>query len=249
MACTHDALAGHVRRLRRFAAALDGDEARADRRVSEALREALRRPERLKHRSLKLDLFVLFFETWKRRGDRSFRLLSATRQQTAVMALLEEFSPAEAGFVLDLDMADVLTCAQGAGVEAFLAPERASVLVLEDEALTALYVADLIESMGHRVCGVAAAAPKAVVLARARRPQLILADVRLGRREDGIGAVRRIRSDLAVPAVFVTGYPEDVIRGDVRRSSFVVEKPIEEARLRLAIDLSLRVGVPPRLCQ
>lgn len=82
------------------------------------------------------------------------------------------------------------------------------VLVVDDEALIALSLSDMLEDIGLHVCGTAATARKAIELAAAHRPILILMDVRLKGTEDGVYAAQEIHRRHLVPVVFITGSRE-----------------------------------------
>ena len=71
---------------------------------------------------------------------------------------------------------------------------RGRVLVVEDEALIALSLTDMLESMGLTVCGTADNARSAVDLADRDAPDLVLMDIRLRGKGDGIDAARQIRA-------------------------------------------------------
>src|SRR3546814_6121895 len=64
--------------------------------------------------------------------------------------------------------------------------DGAGVLIVEDEALVALFLEDTLDTLGYRCCGVADNAEEAVSLAQARRPALALVDVGLRGDRDGI---------------------------------------------------------------
>jgi DNA-binding response OmpR family regulator len=69
---------------------------------------------------------------------------------------------------------------------------RGRVLVVEDEALIALSLADMLESMGFTVCGTADNVRSAVDMADRDAPDLVLMDIRLRGKGDGIDAARQI---------------------------------------------------------
>jgi two-component system, response regulator PdtaR len=73
-----------------------------------------------------------------------------------------------------------------------------SVLLVEDEALIALSLTDMLGELGFAVCGPADTARRAVELALSQRPALVLMDIRLKGRPDGIDAAREIRAQLPV---------------------------------------------------
>jgi CheY-like chemotaxis protein len=79
------------------------------------------------------------------------------------------------------------------------------ILVVEDETLMAMALSDQLEDLGHRVVGLAASAELAVKLAGERMPDVVLMDIRLAGRTDGIEAARRMQRSRPVPVIFLTG--------------------------------------------
>lgn len=79
------------------------------------------------------------------------------------------------------------------------------VLIVEDDALTALMLQNLLRDMGCDVCGLASTAPRGVALADHLRPDLVLLDLRLGKGTDGVAAAREIAHDLRLPVLVVSG--------------------------------------------
>jgi CheY-like chemotaxis protein len=65
------------------------------------------------------------------------------------------------------------------------------VLVIEDDALIAILLAELLASMGHDVCATAATAAEAVNAATRYDPDLMIVDAGLGR-ESGVSVVEEI---------------------------------------------------------
>jgi two-component system, response regulator PdtaR len=82
------------------------------------------------------------------------------------------------------------------------------VLIVEDEALIALMLSDMIEGMGLKVCGMTDTASGAMALAEMHKPDLILMDVRLNGAEDGVSAALEIHEKYQTPVVFVTASRE-----------------------------------------
>ena len=116
-------------------------------------------------------------------------------------------------------------------------PSSAATLIIEDEAAVALDLVRIVRQTGHRVCGTAARLDQAVALAARVRPELVLADVQLrDGPEAGIMAVREIRSSgetTAVPAVYVTAYPERV--KDDAPDALIISKPFAASEIQTAI--------------
>jgi two-component system, response regulator PdtaR len=111
------------------------------------------------------------------------------------------------------------------------------VLVVDDEQLIALSLRMTLEDMGIEVCGMAATADKAVELARLHQPGIILMDVRLRGRRDGVDAALEIHRTLDVAIIFITGSrePETLERIRLDNPEVILFKPILPVHLREAI--------------
>ena len=114
------------------------------------------------------------------------------------------------------------------------------VLVVEDEALVAIDISSMIRDLGGEVVGIARTGDEALAMA-ARCPDLVLMDVHLIGRMDGIEAARTIRVRHRLPVVFVTAHSDSHTMQ--RMFSVVphapVAKPILPERLRTAILMAL----------
>ena len=83
-------------------------------------------------------------------------------------------------------------------------PERLRVLIAEDQAITALNMEAFLNHAGIDVVGIAASAADAVHLARTKKPDLIVMDVGLQGKVDGIDAARHIFETTGVRCIFVS---------------------------------------------
>ena len=75
------------------------------------------------------------------------------------------------------------------------------VLVVEDDALIAMLLSELLAGMGHDVCATAASEAEAVIAATRYDPDLMIVDARLGR-GSGVSAVEQILRAGPVAHVF-----------------------------------------------
>jgi DNA-binding response OmpR family regulator len=113
------------------------------------------------------------------------------------------------------------------------------VLIMEDDPLIGMLVAQLLEEMGYDVCAIAATAADGVTAAAQYRPDLVIADARLGD-GSGISAIEEILRTGFVPHLFMTG---NISRVKVLRPDAVVlEKPFYTAELMLAIQRALDIA-------
>jgi CheY-like chemotaxis protein len=112
------------------------------------------------------------------------------------------------------------------------------VLVVEDEAIAALALGQMLESLGCAVVGVAANGQDAIRIAMEAHPDVVLMDVRLKGEMSGIDSARAIHGRLQVPIIFTTAYSVEELRETCNiehRFSFIT-KPIREADLAQAIS-------------
>lgn len=113
-----------------------------------------------------------------------------------------------------------------------------SVLVVEDEYLIAAALGAQIEDMGHRFCGSAPSAYKAIAMAREFQPDIILMDVRLEGDVDGVDAAMIIYDISKAKIIFVTGSKErsTLDRIGLARPAAVLFKPYSASELRRTIE-------------
>ena len=107
------------------------------------------------------------------------------------------------------------------------------VLVVEDDALIGMLLAEMLAGMGHDVCAIEATEADAVTAAIRCRPDLMIVDARLGD-GSGVRAVEEILRTGSVPHLFVSG---DISRVKaLRPGSVVLQKPFHETDLARAIQ-------------
>jgi CheY-like chemotaxis protein len=110
------------------------------------------------------------------------------------------------------------------------------VLIIEDNALNAMLLAELLAEMGHGVCAIVATEADAIATALRHRPDLVIADVRL-RSGSGIAAVEEILRGGPVPHIFMCGDPMDV---KLRLpDAIVIRKPYSQALLAKTVENAL----------
>jgi CheY-like chemotaxis protein/DNA-directed RNA polymerase specialized sigma24 family protein len=246
----------HLPYLRRYARALTGSQAVGDEYIRGCLETLLHEPEFMTAgSSVPVQLFKLFHKfadtvetstddiaqladpVERRIGERLVALAPLDRQ-ALLLVHQEGFSPAEAADVLQLDVGEVNRRIDDAWANLKRQPTT-SVLIIEDEPVIALDVAEAVKSLGHRVTGVASRASQAIEMAKAMPPGLVLADIQLKDGSTGITAVREILKSIEVPVVFVTAFPERLLTGEALEPAFVVTKPFDGTTLKVAISQAL----------
>jgi two-component system, response regulator PdtaR len=119
---------------------------------------------------------------------------------------------------------------------------RNCVLVVDDEVLIADLWCSQIDGMGLEVCGIAATAEAAIALAREHRPSLVLMDMRLRGKTDGVDAALAIHESVGSKVIFITGSkePETMARIELDHATAVLLKPISDRQLQTAIRSALQ---------
>ena len=118
------------------------------------------------------------------------------------------------------------------------APKR--VLIAEDEALIRLDLAEMLTEEGFEVVGQAVDGEQAVALAIELRPDLVILDVKMPKK-DGIEAAGEIVADQIAPVVILTAFSQrDLIERarDAGAMAYLV-KPFSKADLLPAIELAV----------
>ena len=115
------------------------------------------------------------------------------------------------------------------------------VLIVEDNSFIALGLRGDVEQLGHDVVGMAAGAEEARELFRARNPNLLLMDVRLGK-DDGIELTRQLYAERACPVVIVSAFSDAELvarAAEVGVFGYLV-KPVAPDALRVQIAVAVR---------
>lgn len=105
-----------------------------------------------------------------------------------------------------------------AGTEPMTAAPRRSltVLVVEDEAVVAMFLADVLAELNYEVCGVAPTGRAALALAAERRPDFAMVDVRLKGDLDGLDTARKLNDEFNIRSVLLSKDP-DALRSAATR--------------------------------
>jgi len=119
------------------------------------------------------------------------------------------------------------------------APPR-RVVIAEDEALIRLDLAEMLRDEGYQVVGEASDGQEAVDLAESLRPDLVIMDVKMPRR-DGIDAAAEIAAKRIAPIVILTAFSQrDLVEKarDAGAMAYLV-KPFSISDLIPAIEVAL----------
>lgn len=125
------------------------------------------------------------------------------------------------------------------GVRGPVRPPR--ILVVEDERIVALDITSTLRRLGYHVAESVPSGEAAVEAARKTDPDLVLMDIRLAGRMDGVSAAETIVSEKDAPIIFLTAHSDNDTLRRVRASRpyGYLLKPFRAEDLRCAIEVSL----------
>jgi DNA-binding NarL/FixJ family response regulator len=83
------------------------------------------------------------------------------------------------------------------------------ILIVEDEAVAALALERTLEELGYEVLGSVATGEDALKRAATDGPDIVVMDIRLAGRMDGIDAAAKIRDSTGAQIIFMTGYDDE----------------------------------------
>jgi two-component system, response regulator PdtaR len=95
-------------------------------------------------------------------------------------------------------------------VETATTPAR--ILIVEDDYLAATEIETVLREAGFEVVGVASSADESVRLVRSESPALVIMDVRLAGRGDGVDAALTIFRETGIRCIFATAHNDSHIR-------------------------------------
>lgn len=118
---------------------------------------------------------------------------------------------------------------------------RSRILIVEDDQMLLQFLRLHLHTLGYEVVGTARSGREALRLAQTLIPDLILLDIMLEGGMDGIEVAQRLRDQLQIPFIFVSGQDEQAMfdRARLTEPYAYVLKPINPHELGLTIELAL----------
>jgi len=121
-------------------------------------------------------------------------------------------------------------------------PRRNRILVIEDDPIVSLSIEQLLTEAGYIILASCARGEEALAIAERHRPDLILADVKLAGKMDGIESVAAILVRRKIPVIFVTAHSDPGMRTrmEATNPAGILAKPVTDTLLLHAVAAALR---------
>src|SRR4051794_24263381 len=119
--------------------------------------------------------------------------------------------------------------------------EAKRILVVEDEEIILADLTRQLRRHGYIIAATASSAEESVQAAATATPDIVLMDVRLKGRLNGMDAARMIRQISDVPILFVTAHANSIARRvhELKHKCAVLVKPFSPNQLHEAIEMLL----------
>jgi DNA-binding NarL/FixJ family response regulator len=121
-------------------------------------------------------------------------------------------------------------------------PVHEKVLIVEDNAVIAFGMREVLSHAGFDVVGTATTVGEALRVAAETRPDVAIMDVRLAGRRDGIEGALLLRQGSGLPVLFLTGQDDIVtrLRAAAAEPAAYLLKPVSGERLVHAVQRALQ---------
>ncbi len=115
------------------------------------------------------------------------------------------------------------------------------ILVVEDEGIVAKDIKNRLKGFGYAVCALVSSAEEAIKKVEEMHPDLVLMNILLKGKMDGIEAAEQIRNRFNIPVVYLTAYTDDetLQRAKITEPFGYILKPFEDKELHTAIEIAL----------
>jgi putative two-component system response regulator len=120
--------------------------------------------------------------------------------------------------------------------------EKKKIMVVEDERIVARDLARQLTDLGYDVVATAYSGEEVVDKLQEAHPDLVLMDIVLAGKMDGIQAAEKIAALSGPPVVYLTSYADDKTfgRATLTGPSGYILKPVEKKQLHVTIELALQ---------
>ena len=120
--------------------------------------------------------------------------------------------------------------------------EKAKILIVEDDRYAAIYIRQTLEGFGFDAVEIAVSGEGAVQKAKEMQADVVLMDIVLRGKMDGIEAAGIIREQLGIPIIYLTAYSDDerVQRAKATKPVGYLLKPFQQRDLQHGIEIALR---------
>ncbi len=119
--------------------------------------------------------------------------------------------------------------------------QKIKIFITEDEFIVSQNLSNKLALLGYDVVGIASSGEEALEKIKLNQPNLILMDIMLSGKMDGIETAKIIKENYNIPLIFLTAYSSKEIyqRAQITEPYAYIIKPFEERELEINISIAL----------
>ena len=119
---------------------------------------------------------------------------------------------------------------------------KEKILVVEDERIVAKDIVKSLQRLGYKVVASVASGEEAVQKVAESNPDLVLMDIMLKGKMDGIETTEEIHKNFDIPVIYLTAYADEktLERAKITEPFGYIIKPFDERDLHTTIEIALR---------
>jgi two-component system cell cycle sensor histidine kinase/response regulator CckA len=119
--------------------------------------------------------------------------------------------------------------------------EDIRILIVEDERIVAEHIRQSLVRLSYKIAGIASSGSEAFQMASETGPDLVLMDIVLKGRMDGIETAHRIFNELNIPVIYLSAYTDEktIRRAKITEPYGYIVKPFDESSLKSSIEIAL----------
>ena len=116
-----------------------------------------------------------------------------------------------------------------------------NILLVEDDRITSKLIQKYILDIGYYLAGAVASGEEAVSIINEKEPDLVLMDINLEGKLDGIESAKSINSSISIPFVYITSSSDysTIERAKEGNAYGYIIKPFNKKDLRATIEMAL----------
>ena len=248
-------IAPHLPYLRRFSRALTGAQRSGDSYVVALLEALIADPSQFEPEpSIRVAIYRSFCrlwqsislnlrkpsdgQAWEDTTQRQLANITPKAREAFLLSAVEGFTVPETAIILGSSLAETKMLLEEAS-HTILDQVATDVMIIEDEPIIAMDLEAVLESLGHKVTGIARTEKEALHPAATKKPGLVLADIQLADGSSGVDAVRNILQNISVPVIFITAFPERLLTGESPEPTFLITKPFMPEMVKAVVSQAL----------
>ena len=115
------------------------------------------------------------------------------------------------------------------------------ILIVEDEKQSALMLKSMLEKIGYVISGIVETGEESIKKAKELKPDLVLMDITLSGKVDGINAANQIVTEFEIPSIFLTAASDSATFERAKKAMPLgyILKPFNSNMLQATVEMSL----------